>query len=188
MDRFLPLTPERLDPTAAELRASILTPREKLAELIGLVAPDGSLRGPFDALLRSPAIGEIVQGLGASLRSESVLPATVCEAATLAVVAARDCTFEVAAHRLVALQGRLLSQQQVEAIVAGEDPADADPEVRMACRFARELLVGEAGGQETVDALIERFGERGVVELTTLVSYYLMVCMLIRACAPRAGA
>ena len=39
----------------------------------GIINPDGSLQGPFDVMLRSPALGDAIQKTGAQVRFESSL-------------------------------------------------------------------------------------------------------------------
>lgn len=175
MGRLEPLTPGELDPEAAALRDTILESRAKVVDLIELVAPDGALRGPFDPLLRTPAIGTVVQQLGLVVRPDSELGPAICEAVILTIVGDRDTTFEWNAHRAVALETGVLSEAEIDRIAAGERPADE--RLALACDFALRLSHDEA--DETVQATArDAFGERGLVELTVLVSYYELVCRL----------
>lgn len=170
-----PLRAEELDPEAIALRSTILTTRAKVVDLIGLVAPDGSLRGPFDPLLRTPAIGTVVQELGLVVRPGSDLGPSVCEAVILTIVKDRDTTFEWNAHSAVALETEVLSVADIDRIASGEQPADA--RLALACEFALRLSHGQIDGT-LEQAVGEEFGERGLVELTVLVSYYELVCRL----------
>ncbi|MDQ4117750.1 MAG: carboxymuconolactone decarboxylase family protein, partial [Actinomycetota bacterium] len=50
-------------------------------------APDGSLAGPFNAMVHAPWVGDALQELGAALRTRGRLPARTRELAVLAVAA-----------------------------------------------------------------------------------------------------
>jgi 4-carboxymuconolactone decarboxylase len=180
MSPFEPLVPGRLDAEAATLRDTILETRARVVDAIGLVAPDGSLRGPFDPLLRTPAIGRVVQELGLVVRSGSELGPAVCEAVILVIVNDWDCTFEWNAHSQVALDGGMLSEDDISRIAEGGRPTD--PVLALACKFATQQVRYRSPDPAMQASVIEEFGERGVVELTMLVAYYETVCRLIRTC------
>lgn len=181
MSPFEPLVPGRLDAEAASLRDTILETRAKVVEAIGLVAPDGSLRGPFDPLLRTPAIGQVVQELGLVVRAGSKLGPAVCEAVILVIVHDWDCTFEWNAHSQVALDGGVLSEDDIARIAGGGRPTERV--LALACEFAAQQIRYRGLDPATQASVNEEFGERGVVELTILVAYYETVCRLIRTCS-----
>lgn len=179
MGALRPLLPETLSPDAAALRDSILQSRAPVSDLIGLVADDGSLRGPFDPLLRTPEIGQAVQELGAVIRTGSTLEPGVTSAVTLVVVRAWDCGFEWDAHSAIALERAHLNKDDIARIAA--DAAPVAPRLALACEYAsHELDARRPGGSARTGALIAEFGERGTVELTVLIAYYEMVCRLVR--------
>lgn len=180
MSPFEPLPPERLDAEASALRETILETRAKAVEAIGLVAPDGSLRGPFDPLLRTPAIGQVVQELGLVVRSGSELEPDVCETVILVIVDDWDCSFEWEAHSKMALAGGVLSEEDIARISRQQGPDDQ--RLALAAEFAAQMIHDRGLDATTQAAALEEFGERGVVELTVLVAYYELVCRLIRTC------
>jgi 4-carboxymuconolactone decarboxylase len=168
--------PDQLDAEAAKLRETILTTRAKVVSLIGLMAPDGSLRGPFEPLLGTPAIGQVVQRLGLVVRSGSELGNAICEAVILTIVREWDCGFEWNAHRTVALATGVLREEDIDRIADGRRLAD--DQLALACEFALQQTSSREPDAATKAAATELFGERGVVELTVLVSYYELVCRL----------
>jgi 4-carboxymuconolactone decarboxylase len=182
MSPFEPLTPERMDGEAKVLRETILASRARVDREIGLVAPDGSLRGPFGPLLRTPAVGHAVQELGLVVRSGSRLDAGVCETVILVVARAWDAGFEWDAHRELALAAGVLGEDDVARIALREHPAD--PRLALAAEFAEQQVRDDDLDGETWAAALAEFGERGVTELTVLVAYYEMVSRLIRTCGP----
>lgn len=178
---FTPLTPQQLAPEAASLRAAILGSRAAVAERIGLLASDGSLNGPFDALLRTPQIGDVVQRLGVVVRSGTSLSPAVCETTILTVVGFVDCAFEWRAHSTLALCDGVLGEADIAQIRAGNPPASGEP-LATAWAFALTQVRDRAVPEVVERQAIECFGERGVVELTVLVGYYALVCQLIQTC------
>jgi 4-carboxymuconolactone decarboxylase len=172
--RLRPLRPDELDP---DQRAVY----DALAESPGRVGldPDGSLRGPFDAMLRAPRSGAALQSVGAALRYGSVLPERVRELATLLVAAHQRSAFEWYAHApLAAAAG--LSAALVEAIRTGAPVEPHDPGERAAAVAVVQLLTtGDVDDDAWVGA-VETLGEAGAVELTTLVGYYSLLAMQMR--------
>ena len=67
--RIRPLAPSELTAEQSALYAAITGgPRAQGPQHFALTAEDGSLRGPFDLMLRSPAVGTAQQELGAAIR------------------------------------------------------------------------------------------------------------------------
>lgn len=180
-EAFHPLTPEDLAPEASSVRDAILLSRAAVVKTIGLVRPDGSLRGPFDPLLRTPEIGDVVQQLGIVVRSASSLSPAVCETVILTVVAEWECSFEWHAHSMLAVRSGLLEATDVSRLAAGQPPS-VDAQLKAAWMFTRQQIRRRACDAETMERALAEFGERGVVELTVLVAYYVLVCMLMRTC------
>ena len=61
--RIRPLTPGELSPDQSALYAAITGgPRARGPQHFALTSDDGSLRGPFDVMLRSPAVGTAPAG------------------------------------------------------------------------------------------------------------------------------
>ena len=84
--------------------------RTGLAEVAAVVGPAEELLGPFDALLRSPAIGDAVQRVGTALRQESTLPREATETAILTVAAHWRASYEWYAHEAVAASSGLVAR------------------------------------------------------------------------------
>ena len=140
------------------------------------LAPEGGLRGPFNALLFSPTIGNAAQRLGEAVRFESALPPRIRELAILAVSAKWQAQYEWWAHEKFARQEGL-DDRVIEAIKVRDFPDFADPTEEAAYSFAREVIdehrVSDAGYQEVV----KRLGEELVVELVILLGYYTLISM-----------
>jgi 4-carboxymuconolactone decarboxylase len=169
-----PLRPDELD---AEQRAVY----DALAEPPGRVGldPDGSLLGPFDAMLRAPRSGAALQALGAALRYRSVLPERVRELATLQVAAHHRSAFEWYAHApLAAAAG--LPATLVEAVRTAGPVEPDDPAERAAAVAVTQLLERGDVDDAVWASAVGHLGEAGAVELTTLVGYYSLLAMQMR--------
>ncbi|MFF5497824.1 carboxymuconolactone decarboxylase family protein [Streptomyces aquilus] len=147
-----------------------------------LTDEDGSLRGPFNAMLLSPPVGHAVQAVGSAVRYDSVLTDRVREMAILSVAAHWDSTFEREAHEAV---GRVcgLSDEEMAALSAGCVPKLTDPSEHLALEITHALiLAGELTDDEYDDA-VRTLGPRGLFELTTLVGYYSLLALQLRVFA-----
>jgi 4-carboxymuconolactone decarboxylase len=165
-DRLPPLPMDRLD--AAQRAAA--------DELIA--GPRKGVKGPFIPLLRSPELLARVQKVGEYLRFDSSLSTRVSEFATLIV--ARHCTqqFEWHVHVPLALRAGT-SAEVIEALRERRRPEGMDDDEACVHDFARELLETQQVGDETYAAALQRFGERGVVDLTGLIGYFAMVSLVL---------
>jgi hypothetical protein len=102
--RVRALAPAELTTEQSALYTAITSgPRSRGPQHFALSAPDGSLRGPFDLMLRSPAVGAAQQELGAAIRYRTALTDRQRELAILLVAARWDSAFERESHEPVAL-------------------------------------------------------------------------------------
>lgn len=174
--RFLPdeLTGER----RALYEAIALGPRSKGPQLFALTDEDGVLRGPFNAFLLSPGVGDALQRLGATVRYATALTGRVREMAILAVAAHWHSDFEREAHEPI---GRAagLGEEELEAIREGRVPPLPDPYEAACLTVIRALLEGDVD-QETWDACLPPLDQDTVFELSTLVGYYATLALQLR--------
>jgi 4-carboxymuconolactone decarboxylase len=172
--RLRPLRPDELDPDQRAVYDALADPPGR----VGL-APDGSLQGPFDAMLRAPRSGAALQSVGAALRYRSVLPERVRELATLQVAAHHRSDFEWYAHAPIAAASGLPAAL-LETVRSGGSVEPDDPAERAAAVVVAQLLtVGDVDDDAWASA-VESLGEAGAVELTTLVGYYSLLAMQMR--------
>ena len=166
-DRFKPLTYSEMTAEQKTMMDHLLAGERR-----------GSTDGPFNVLLRSPEMGDMVQSLGARARFHAELPDKLRELAIITTARFWTVQFEWAAHKRAALQAGL-SPATVDAIAAGKRPASLDPEEEAIYNFCSELLKTHQVSDATFDAVKSRFGERKMVNLIGLVGYYQMVAMLL---------
>jgi len=136
--------------------------------------PRKAVYGPFVALLRTPALLDRVAQLGEALRFGGALDARVRELVTCLVAAAVGNQFEWVMHQPLALAARV-SAGALEAIRLGARPEGLAADEQVAADFAFELLRHNGVAEPTWRRAAEVFGEPGVVELSTLIGYFVMV-------------
>ena len=161
-DRFKPLTYEQLTPAQKTMADNLLSGER------------GTLNGPFNVLLRSPELGDLVQKVGAHVRFHSSLSPRLNEMAILMTGRYWTSQYEWYAHKTLALKAGL-GPAIVTAIAEGRRPAAMPPEEQAVYNFASELLNTKQVSDAAFKALVDRFGERGAVDLTGTISYYQFV-------------
>lgn len=179
MTRLRRFTPAELDPAQSEAYEAIAGgPRASGTQHFALTAPDGSLNGPFNAMLHSPGLGVALQSLGAAVRYKTALSARAREMAILVVASRWDSAFERMAHEAVgAAVG--LSAEEMAAIREGGAPALADDYERACIEFVAAIADGDASDAQW-DAARAVLDESALFELTTLVGYYAALALQLR--------
>jgi 4-carboxymuconolactone decarboxylase len=166
-DRFAPLTYAEMTPEQKTMMDHLLAGERR-----------GSTDGPFNVLLRSPEMGDMVQSLGARARFHTELPDKLRELAIITTARFWAAQFEWTAHRRAAEQAGL-AKPVIEAIAAGKRPASLDPDEASIYNFTTELLTTHQVSDGAFHDAVSRFGERRVVNLIGLVGYYQMVSMFL---------
>jgi 4-carboxymuconolactone decarboxylase len=158
--------------------AGSLSADQRAAAQALIDGPRKGVYGPFLPLLRSPQLLERVAKLGEYLRFDSVLDTRIRELVTCA--AARHVTnqFEWRMHEPLALKAGV-AQATLDALRAGARPRQLPSDEEVALDFTRELLASHGTSDPTYEAAAQQFGEQGVVELATLIGYFVMVSWLM---------
>lgn len=170
MSRLPPLERAALDEATAAVFDAIAS------------GPRGRVSPPYQALLRSPALAGRIQSLGAFLRFESAFPDHLREFAILITARAWECAYEWHAHHPIAVAAGL-PEAIAGAVAAGRRPdfADADADAELVYDFSTELQETRRVSDALYGRALARFGEEGVVELTTINGYYAMFAMILNA-------
>ncbi len=175
--RFKLIPLDQLTPEQRALTDAIKSgPRAKLASS-GASKP-GPLGGPFNVWLRSPGIGNLVQQLGEEIRFRSSLAGKLNELAILITARHWTSQYEWFAHHKLALEGGL-DPAIAQAIAQGRRPARMDADETIVYEFSRELHETQGVSDATYKTALERFGERGVVDLITVNGFYGLVSMCL---------
>jgi 4-carboxymuconolactone decarboxylase len=140
--------------------------------------PRGGVRGPFNALLRSPELADRAQKLGEHLRFESSLPRRLNELAILITARYWTAQYEWYAHQQQGAKAGL-GQQLMSELAEGRRPAGLSAEEAAVYDFCTELHEKKSVSDASFQAALERFGERGVVDLIGVSGYYTLVSMVL---------
>jgi len=165
-DRFKPLTYETMTPEQKQLTDRILNSERK------------SMGGPFNALLRSPEMGDLAQQLGTYIRYRTSLPHRLNEMAIIMVARSWTAQYEWYAHKPLALQAGL-NPAIVDAIAEGRKPASMQADEEVVYNFCTELLTTRQVSDATFQAATKALGERGVVDLIGATGYYQLISALL---------
>jgi 4-carboxymuconolactone decarboxylase len=164
--RFKALTWDQMNPEQRAMITSILSGSRR------------SLGGPFNVLLRSPEMGDLAQKLGEYARFRPAVPAKLREMAIILTARHWTSHYEWYAHRNAAAQAGL-SADIITAIANRRRPANMQPDEEAVYTFATELLETKQVSDATFKTAVDRFGEKGVVDIVGTMGYYQLVSMLL---------
>lgn len=142
--------------------------------------PDGTLIGPFNALLHFPSLGAAAWQMSLALNKETTLPTPASEIAILATGARYSCAYELYSHENLA-PARGLAAAKIATIAAGQRPSDLTTDEGIAYDIAAVLNRGAQILESTYQASVKAFGQRGTAELVYLVGCYGVICLLLNA-------
>ncbi len=168
----------------SETRFPTLTPEEMTDEQRAVVesiqsGPRGAgLRGPFNALLRSPVLCDLVQRVGAYVRFGTSLPAPLNELAICMAGRKWGAQYEFYAHRRLGIDAGL-NPAILDAVAVGQRPADMNGDETIVYEFVTDLLSTGQVSDAPYGAAMARFGERGVMDMVGAVGYYSLVSMVL---------
>jgi len=165
---------ERLPMPAAEAMSAA----QRAAADALIAGPRKGVYGPFLPLLRTPQLLDRVAALGEQLRFHSSLEIRVRELVTCAAARHTTNQFEWLMHAPLAIKAGVAAPA-IAALHAGARPKALAADEEIALDFAHELLRTQAVSEPTYAAALTQFGEAGVVELATLVGYFVMVCWVM---------
>lgn len=127
--------------------------------------------GPFAPLMYSPELMLAASNMGLYLRYRSALPLRISEFTILIVARHWNQQLEWAIHHPIALKEGVLPAV-AEAIAEGRRPEGMTAAEAAAYAFSQELLHNRAVSDATYAQALERFGERGVIDLAGINGYY----------------
>jgi 4-carboxymuconolactone decarboxylase len=166
-ERFKPLSSEQMTPA-----------QRQMVEAIASGPRGGGLRGPFKALMRSPELGDLVQRVGAYVRYKSCIPAALNELAIILAGRKWNAQYEFYAHRQLGLKAGM-RPEVADAVAAGKRPDPITPDEAIVYDFCHELLHTTQVSDAHFNAVVDRFGEQGVIDLVGAVGYYSLVSMVL---------
>lgn len=150
----------------------------------------GRISGPTAQLLPyAPLMAERMSHLGTYVRFETELDRAQTELATIVAARGLDNAYIWAAHVPPAIEEGI-AESTVEIVNSGASVEGLDPTEALIIRVARQLVEDRHLDDATFEAAKTRFGEKGLLELTTLVGFYCLVSCIITTgqFTPRDGA
>jgi 4-carboxymuconolactone decarboxylase len=140
--------------------------------------PRGGVRGPFNALLRSPELADRAQKLGEWVRFNSSLPERLKEFAILVTARYWSAQYEWHSHHAHALKAGLDPRLAAE-LALGKRPSGMTEEEAAVHDFCKQLHENKAVDDATYARVVKCFGERGAVDLIGVIGYYTLVSMIL---------
>jgi 4-carboxymuconolactone decarboxylase len=148
---------------------------------------DKRLIGPFNVMLRSPAVS---QGFTEALAAETkhtTLSENIRQVIILTVGGVWQAAYELYAHAAVGKQAGL-DEPTIATLAAGQTPANLAPDELAAHEFTRRLTSEYRVPEDVYQRAIDCFGEEGVVDMIYLAGSYMSTCALLNAFAVPAPA
>ena len=164
--RFPRLTTEDMSPLQREVAAEISA------------GPRGEVRGPFVALIHHPALARQLQHLGEQLRWKSTLPQALVEMAVLITARRWTCQHEWFIHEKLAREAGLASDI-VLSIAKSKKPDFKSRDEAAVYDFCREAHDSGRVSDKSFDAVKDKFGRDGALELLALCGYYSLMAMVL---------
>ena len=139
-------------------------------------ARNRAVSGPFELMMHSPAVMSRARAFGDYLRFNSAVGNTLSELAIL--ITAREWTqdYEWYAHYPIALEVGI-DQEIADAIAEGRRPAGMSEDEEIVYDFSIELHRNRRVSDVTFQRALERFGSKGVIDLTGINGYYTFLAM-----------
>ena len=165
-------------PRYPELRPEQMTEAQKRVYQSIAAGPRGGVRGPFNALLRSPDLADRVQKVGEYLRFGTSLPARLNELAILINARFWGSKYEWYAHRPLAEKGGL-SPAIADDLARNRRPENMQADETIVYEFCTALHTTHAVDDALFERAVAALGERGVMDLIGVSGYYTLVSMIL---------
>src|SRR6516162_517436 len=154
-----------------------LNPEQKAFADKEIAAGRNPSTGPFNIYLRSPQYAELSRPLADYLRFKTPMPRKLKEIANMLTARYWGGQYVWYSHRQQALDAGL-SPAFIAAMAAGERPANMTADEATVYDFTTQLLSTRQVSDANFKAMAALVGERGIVELVTLMGQYTGLTML----------
>jgi 4-carboxymuconolactone decarboxylase len=161
-----------------QLAPDAMTPEQRAAaeEFRGMRG--NAVFGPFVPLLRSPELMLRFQKVGGHCRYRSAMGLRLTEFAILMVARRHSQSVEWAIHAPIAAEAGVAADT-IEALLQGRRPPAMAADEAMVFDAVTELWSHDGWSDATYAAMLERFGEAGVIDLVGTVGYYATIAMIM---------
>jgi 4-carboxymuconolactone decarboxylase len=173
---------ERFSERFSELPLDQLTPeQQQMAVHLKTPPRDSALNGgPFNAYARSPRLGLLLLQVSDYVRFNSSLPPRLSEFAIMIGARHWSVPYEWRAHYPLAIKGGLDRQILVD-LGGGNRPQNMKDDETALYDFCTELYRDKNVSDAAFKAALDKFGERGVMDLIGIIGYYDIASMALIA-------
>ena len=162
------------------LKAEELNPAQKAwAEMIAAPPRNAKFTNPpYRAYVRNPDLAPKLSALSDYLRWNTSLPPRLSELAILITARQWTAQYEWFAHYPLALKGGL-DPSIANDIAAGKRPANMKDDEAALYDLAMALYVDKKVSDPIYKAALEKFGERGIMDIIGIIGYYDITSMTL---------
>ena len=157
-----------------EIAASQMDPAQKRVHDQIVSGKRGRFGGPFELLIRAPGVCEHAAPLGEYLRWGTSLPDRLSELAIITTARFWRAQYEWYAHAPLAEQAGVPAAA-IEAIRTGGRPLFVAGDETLVHRVCSEIFRTQRLSDESFKEATAAFGERGVVEIISIIGYYTLI-------------
>jgi len=165
------------DPGAGELLAATA---KRIADAAGSTAKDTKVPNLLRALAHSPRLLDVQTQMGDAIFNTTELDRRLQELVILRVAQVRRSDYEWGRHVGMAKFAGV-PDEKVAALERWRETPELTDAERAAVGLAESLARDGDAPQDAVDAVLEHFSERQLVELTMLTASYVMLSIVLRA-------
>jgi 4-carboxymuconolactone decarboxylase len=145
-----------------------------------IVASRGAVQGPFTMFLHSPEVAGRVAHLGAYVRFEGELDMRARVLAAMTVAREYEAMYvwgaQTGGARRVGVPETTISA------IRDNHSRGVPAEDAQIIEFTRQLLRKHRADEASFKAMQTRFGNDQLIQLTTAIGYYSLLCMTVNAC------
>ena len=143
-----------------------------------VAGPRHAVPPPAHVWLNSPGLADHAHKLGAHVRFGTDFSPRLTEIAILVTARYWTAQFEWQAHARLARQAGL-AEEVIAAIAERRTPAFTDPDDQLVYDFCSTFYRNRGVDDRLFEKVKQRFGERGLVDLTGLIGYYSFVSVTL---------
>jgi 4-carboxymuconolactone decarboxylase len=166
--RFLPMKAEQLNPE-----------QKKWADMISAPPRNAKfVNPPYRAYIYNPDLANRLTAMSEYLRWNTSLPPRLSELAILITARQWTAQYEWFAHYPLALKGGL-DPKVADAIAAGKRPDAMKDDEAALYDLATALYRDRKVSAPVYKAALEKFGERGIMDIIGIIGYYDLVSMTL---------
>lgn len=144
-----------------------------------LTAGRGRILGPYKIWIHSPQVASGMEHIGTFLNKRSSLSTREVEMCIILIAQHWGGEYVKTVHIRACLAAGL-TQQQIDAMLSGDDPKLTDPHERGVLRFATSLIGGVKLSDADFAEIEKAIGRNGIAEVLALLGYYSSVALCMK--------